>query len=82
MCEKIYICNLATYSCQNGKCVGSIIDDSVVICNDIIEETKTVPAKLVTTNGSSASFYVLLSFLLITIASSIAVSICCYLTKY
>ena len=30
-------------SCKNGKCIGSIIDDSVITNDKIIEETKTVP---------------------------------------
>ena len=40
--QKNYIWNPATYSCENGKYVASIIDDSVVICDETIEETKTV----------------------------------------
>ena len=39
--EKIYILNPATCSCKNGrKYVGSITDNSIVTCDDIIEETK------------------------------------------
>ena len=34
---------LATCSCENGKYLASIIDDSVITCEEIIEETKTVP---------------------------------------
>ena len=30
-------------SCKNGKYIGSIIDDSVITNDKIIEETKTVP---------------------------------------
>ena len=41
--KKDYIWNPATCSCDNGKYVGSIIDDSLIMCDEIIEETKTVP---------------------------------------
>ena len=40
--DKSYIWNLAKCSCKNGKYVGSIIDDSVIMCDEIIETTKTV----------------------------------------
>ena len=39
MCRKDYAWNLAIYSCENVKYVGSIIDDSVITCDGIIEET-------------------------------------------
>ena len=44
-CEKDYIWNPATCSCKNGKYLASIIDDSAVTCDEIIdeEETKTIP---------------------------------------
>ena len=35
--------NPATCSCENGKYLTSITDDSVITCNEIIEETKIVP---------------------------------------
>ena len=58
------------------------MDDSVITCDEIIEET--VPINL---NGRKATcktqnLYILLAFLLITIALLIAVSIYCYLIKY
>ena len=37
ICEKDYICNLATCSCENGKYLESIIDDSVITCDEIID---------------------------------------------
>ena len=43
MCEKDYIWNLASRSCKNGKYLANIIDDSVIMCDEIIEETKTIP---------------------------------------
>ena len=44
-CKKDYIRNhiFELCSCENGKHVGSVIDDSVITCDEIIEETKTVP---------------------------------------
>ena len=37
VCEKDYIWNPATYSCQNGKYLGSIMDDSAITCDEIID---------------------------------------------
>ena len=82
VCEKDYIWNPATYTCKNGKYLGSIIDDSVVACDEIIEAIKAVPTKTVTTKVASTNFYILLTFLSITIALLIAVSIYCCLINY
>ena len=39
-----YVWNLATCNCENGKCLTSIVDDSAITCNEIMqsyfEETK------------------------------------------
>ena len=53
ICEKDYIWNPATCSCENSKYLANIIDDSVIMCDEIIEvdaeaklndeETKTTP---------------------------------------
>ena len=44
-CEKDYIWNPATCSSEIGKYLSSIIDDdSVITCDEIIEETKAIPA--------------------------------------
>ena len=43
ICEKYYISNPATCRCENGKYLASIIDDSAIPCDEIIEETKIVP---------------------------------------
>ena len=64
------------------------MDDSAITCDEIIEsyddEIKTVPTNLNEKKATckTQSFYILLAFLLITIALLIAVSICCYLIKY
>ena len=42
VCKKYYIWNPPTCSCENGKYLGSIIDDSVIMCDEIIEETQTI----------------------------------------
>ena len=58
-------------------------DDSVITCDEIIEETKTVATNFNEKNRTCKmqNFYILLAFLLITIGSLIAVSIYCYLSK-
>ena len=49
MCEKEYIWNPSTCICKNGKYLVSIMDDSVITCDEIVvsheyeEETKAVP---------------------------------------
>ena len=64
------------------------MDDSAIKCDEVTEssdeETKPVPTyfnekKVIC---KTQNFYVLLAFLLITIALLIAVSIYCYLVKY
>ena len=67
--------NLAACSCENCKYLASTADDSMITFGEIIETTKTVPAKSTSTN-------ILLAFLLITIALLIAVSIYCHFIKY
>ena len=57
-CEKDYIWNPAACSCQNGEYVVSIIDHSVITCDEIIEATKSTLTNL----------SILLTFSLITIA--------------
>ena len=44
MCEKDCIWNLSANSCENGKYLAIIIDNTVIMCHEIIEETKTIPA--------------------------------------
>ena len=46
ICESVYIWNLATCSCKNGEYLTGIIEsDSVITCDEIIAETKTIPIK-------------------------------------
>ena len=87
--EKDYVWNPAICNCENGKYFASIMDDSRIICDEVMksyddEEIKTIPTnfneekEICKTNN----FYLLLAFLLIAIAFLIAVSIYCYLIKY
>ena len=70
--------------CENGKYLGSIIDDLMNTCEEIIETTKTVRTnfneKQVTCE--TKHFCILLTFLLATIAILVAVSVYSYLIKY
>ena len=82
----------ATHSCKSGKYVGSVIQDSAITCDEIIEATKavqtkttsrkTVPSKTVPAKSTSTNFYILLALLLITIALLIAVNIYLYRRKH
>ena len=63
------------------------MDDSVITCDEIIEsydeEAKSIPTNFNEKKAicKAQHFYILLAFLLITIALLIAVSIYCYLIK-
>ena len=76
-CERDYIWNCATFTCENSKYFGIIIDYWIILYDEIIKVIKTLPAK-----GTSTNFFVLLAFSLITRILLIAVSIYCYLIKY
>ena len=95
ICEKEYVWNPSTCICENGKYLANVMDDSAIICDDVTNadvklspkddvETKTIPRnfneKKVTCKMQN--LYILLAFLLITIALSVAVSIYCYLIRY
>ena len=88
VCEKDYIWNPSTCSCENGKYSASIMDNSAITYDKVIEpydeETKTIPTNFneKKANCKMQNFYILLAFLLIAIALLIAVSIYCYLIKY
>ena len=84
MCvKKDYFRNPATCNCENGKYLGSIVDHSKITCDEIIEsydEETNFNEKKATCK--TQNFYILLAFLLISIALLIAVSIYCCLIKY
>ena len=88
MREKDYVCNLATCFCENGKYLVSIIDDSTVMCNEVME-TYNEETKAISTNFNekkatckTQNFHILLAFLLIAIKLLIAVRIYGCLIKY
>ena len=37
VCEKDYVWNPATCSCKNGKYLASVMDVSVIMCDEVIE---------------------------------------------
>ena len=80
ICEKDYIWNHATCSCKNGKYLASIIDAEA---KSYDEETKTISTNFNEKKKASQTknFCIILTFLLITIALLIAVSIYCYMIK-
>ena len=87
VCKKDYVWNPATCSCENGKYLASIMDDSAIMCDEVLEsynkETKTIPSfNEMKAICKTQNFYILLAFLLNTITLLIAVSIYCYLIKY
>ena len=85
--KKIIFLIPATCSCKNGQYVGSIIEDSVVMYGETIQERKTVATKSTSTKAvltkfTLTNFYILQAFLSITIALLTAVGTYCYLIKY
>ena len=79
--QKNYIWTLVHVVVKDEKYLASIMDDSVILCDETIdtEETKTDPQNI---TCNPQNFYILLAFLLISIAILIAVSIYYYLIKY
>ena len=73
---------------ESGSYLKSIIDDSAITCDEIIEsyneKTKKFPTNFNENKAicKTQNFYILFAFLLITIALLIAVIIYCYLIKY
>ena len=95
ICKKYYIWNPAPCSCENEKYLASIMDESAITCDEIIDvnaeansnnevksykkKTKIIPNNKIC---ETKSFHISLGFLLITMALLIAVIIYCYLIKY
>ena len=81
----IYVKKIISGILLHGKYLASVMDDSVITCDEVIEscdkETKTIPTNLKAI-CKMQNFYILLAFLLNTIALLIAVNIYCYLIKY
>ena len=83
VCEKDYVWNPATCNCENGKYLASIMDDSMITCDEVIksydEKIKTIPTnfneKKVTCKTQNVTC-VFINY------CSIIVSIYCYMIKY
>ena len=79
--EKDYAWNPSIFNCENGKHLTSIMDDSTTMYDEIIgsydRKTKTIPINFneEKTTCKTEIFYILVAFLLITIALLIAASI-------
>ena len=50
MCKKNYICNRSTCTYENGKYLGSIIDESVIMCDKIRNAVQSGSRKTVSIN--------------------------------
>ena len=77
--KKDYVWNPATCNCENGKYLASIMDKT--ICDEVID-VKEMNFNEKNITCKTQSVYILFTFLLISIALLIAVSIYCYLIKY
>ena len=93
VCEKNYIWNPSTCNFENGKYLASIMVDSAITCDEFIEshneDENAKPKSYDETNFNEKkatckmqNLYILLAFLLITVALLIAVTIYCYLIQY
>ena len=88
VCEKDYVWNPATCNYENKKYLASIMDDSAIICDEVIDADADAELKDETNfNEKKAtckmqSFNILLASLSITVALLIAVNIYCHLIKY
>ena len=82
MWDRIYL--ESCYMNTPTKYLASIIDDSVIILNEILAETKTVPTNFSEKKATckTQNFYILFAFLLITKSLLVAVSIYCLLIEY
>ena len=66
--KKNNVWNPATYNCEYAKYLPSIIDDSVITCDKVIEscgaEIKTIPTSFneKTTTCKAQNFYISLAF--------------------
>ena len=73
VCEKDYVWNPSTCNCENGKYLASIMDDSAIICDEVIDADADKEA-----NSNNETNFNEKKQLSTAIALSIAVSIYCY----
>ena len=81
--EKDYVWNPSTCNCENDEYLASIMDDSTIICDEVIkpyDEEINFNEKKAT--YKKQNLYILLVFLLITIALLITAICYCFLIKY
>ena len=52
VCKKSYFWNPDSCCCKNSKYSASVTDDFAIMCDEIIEETKTFPTKTAPTKQS------------------------------
>ena len=70
VCEKYYVLNPAKSNCEYGKDLASIMDDSMIICDEVKEsndkEIKAIPTNFNEKKATckTQSFYILLAFFL------------------
>ena len=87
MWKRLYM-EPSTCICKNGKYFISIMDDSAITCDAIIEssdeETKNIPKNFNEKKATckTQNFCILLAFLWIAVALLMAVRIYCYLINY
>ena len=53
VCKKNYIWNAATCSYENGKYLGSIIDDSLIKCDEIIKAADCISTNVMSTASTN-----------------------------
>ena len=88
VCKKDYVWNPSKCICENGEYLASIMDDSMILCDEIIksydEEIKTILTNFSEKNVTckTQNLYVLLAFLLVTTSLLTAISIYFYMIKY
>ena len=59
MCaKKIIFGILLNEDAKMAKYLANIIKDSVIRCDEIIKETKTIPTKNLPAKGTSANFFI------------------------
>ena len=83
ICGKNYVWNSATCNCESGKHLASIMNDSAIIYDEVIEpHDEEISFNEKKAICKTQNFYILHVFLLITIALLTAVNIYCYLINY
>ena len=88
ICEKDYVWYPSTCSCEKGKYLAIIMDDSTIICDESYaklsakDDDEKINFSEKKAICKTQNFYILLVFLLIIITLLIAVTIYCCLMKY